>query len=174
MQIEGRVALVTGGASGLGEATVKRLVELGAKIMVADRDEARGESLSRQLGGNVLFSLCDVTNEEQVAAVVDRAIDTFGRIEIVMNCAGIGGGSRTVRRDGPHNLADFKRVVGVNVFGTFSVLSQAAFRMAGNGPAMGRTSMDAVGSLSTQPRSRPSTDRSGKPPMQLPRVGLSE
>ena len=134
MQIEGRVALVAGGASGLGEATVKRLAEQGAKILVVDRDEARGEALSHQLGEHVLFSLCDVTNEQQVVAAVDRAMDAFGRIEIVVNCAGIGGGSRTVRRDGPHDLADFKRVVSVNVFGTFSVLSQATFRMASNEP----------------------------------------
>ncbi len=134
MQIEERVALVAGGASGLGEATVRRLAELGAKIVVADIDQARGEAISGQLGDQVLFSLCDVTKEEQVIAAVDRAVDAFGRIEIVVNCAGIGGGSRTVRRDGPHSLADFKRVVSVNVFGTFSVLSQAAFRMASNEP----------------------------------------
>jgi NAD(P)-dependent dehydrogenase (short-subunit alcohol dehydrogenase family) len=134
MQIERRVALVAGGASGLGEATVKRLAELGAKVVVADRDDARGNVLSRQFGEQVLFSWCDVTNEEQVIAAVDRAVDAFGRIEIVVNCAGIGVSSRTVQRDGPHSLDDFKRVVGVNLFGTFSVLSQAAYRMAGNDP----------------------------------------
>ncbi|MAV37482.1 MAG: 3-hydroxyacyl-CoA dehydrogenase [Planctomycetaceae bacterium] len=134
MQIEGRVAVVAGGASGLGEATVRRLVERGAKVTVLDRDEVRGEALSNQLGDKVAFSAGDVTNEEQVAAAVDRAVDAFDRIEIVVNCAGIGVSARTVRRDSPHDLSDFRRVVSVNVFGTFSVLSQAAFKMADNQP----------------------------------------
>ncbi|MEO2031050.1 MAG: 3-hydroxyacyl-CoA dehydrogenase, partial [Planctomycetaceae bacterium] len=133
MQIKGRVALVAGGASGLGEATVRRFAKLGAKIVVLDRDEARGADISQELS-DVVFSLGDVTNEDQVVSAVDRAVEEFGRIEIVVNCAGIGGSSRTVRREGPHNLDDFKRVINVNIFGTFSVLSQAAFRMTDNEP----------------------------------------
>jgi NAD(P)-dependent dehydrogenase (short-subunit alcohol dehydrogenase family) len=134
MQINGRVALVAGGASGLGEAAVKRLAEVGARVMVVDLDQARGEALSNQLGDDVLFALCDVTNEDRVIAAVDHTVDAFGRIEIAVNCAGISVSSRTVRREGPHDLAEFKRVIRVNVFGTFSVLSQAAFRMASNEP----------------------------------------
>jgi len=134
MQIEGRVALISGGASGLGEATARRLAGLGAKIAVVDRDENRGNAISDELGNNGTFSLCDVTNEEQVIAGVGHTMNTFGRIDIMVNCAGIGVGQRTVGREGPHNLNDFKRVIGVNVFGTFSMLSQAGSKMTENDP----------------------------------------
>ena len=134
MQIRGRVALVTGGASGLGEATVKRLAAEGAKVLAVDLNEQRGEALASEFPDQVLFSACDVTDEEQVVRAIDRAMTAFGQIDITVNCAGTGGSCRTVRRDGPHSLADFKRVVGINLFGTFSVLSQAALKMAGNEP----------------------------------------
>jgi 3-hydroxyacyl-CoA dehydrogenase/3-hydroxy-2-methylbutyryl-CoA dehydrogenase len=134
MQIEGRVALISGGASGLGEATGRRLANLGAKIAVVDRDQARGEALAGELGDQGIFSSCDVTSEEQVVAAVERTMDAFGRIDIVANCAGIGVGARTVGREGPHSLDDFKRVMSVNVFGTFSVLSQAGAKMTENEP----------------------------------------
>ena len=134
MDIENRVGLITGGASGLGEATARRLASAGAKVVVADLNEERGGALAEEFPDRVLFTRCDVTNEEQVAATIERVVSAFGRIEIVVNCAGIGGGGRTIRRDGPYPLDTFKKVIGVNVIGTFSVLSRAALEMAKNDP----------------------------------------
>ena len=134
MKIDGRVALISGGASGLGEATARRLAGQGASISILDRDEERGTALASEFGDGSIFIPCDVTDESHVAAAVERSVEAFGRIDIVVNCAGIGVGARTVGREGPHNLDDFKRVMSVNVFGTFSVLSQAGAKMTENEP----------------------------------------
>lgn len=134
MDIENRVALISGGASGLGEATTRRLVNAGAKVVVADLNAERGDALAEEFPDRVVFAQCDITNEEQVAATIERAIAAFGRIEVVVNCAGIGAGGRTIRRDGPYPLDTFKKVIGVNVIGTFSVLSRAASEMTKNDP----------------------------------------
>ncbi|HET7398637.1 MAG TPA: 3-hydroxyacyl-CoA dehydrogenase [Intrasporangium sp.] len=129
MKIHGNVALVTGGASGLGEATVRRLVEAGARVVVVDLPSSRGEALAAELGEGVVFAPADVTDEAQVAAAVDRAGE-LGSFRIAVSCAGIGTAARTVGRDGsPHPLADFTRVVTVNLVGTFNVIRLAAARM---------------------------------------------
>ena len=134
MQIEGHVALVTGGASGLGAATVKRLLGQGAQVAVIVLAALDDERLENQSADQLACYAADVTREDQVTVAVERVVSRFERIDIVVNCAGIGVSSRTVRRDAPHDLDDFKRVTSVNLFGTFSVLSQAAFHMAGNLP----------------------------------------
>jgi NAD(P)-dependent dehydrogenase (short-subunit alcohol dehydrogenase family) len=134
MQIEGSVALVSGGASGLGEATVRRLAAAGARVVIADRDRARGEGLAEELGGQVVFAAMDVTSGDEVAAAVDRATH-LGPLRVAVSCAGIGWAARTVGKDGsPHDLELFKTVVGINLIGTFNVVRLAAAAMSKTEP----------------------------------------
>src|SRR4051812_44661341 len=120
MEIQGAGALVTGGASGLGEATVRRLVAGGAKVTVVDRDEARAEALAKELGGDVQFAVADVTDEGQVEAAVQKAASA-APLRIVVNCAGLGWAGRVINRDNsPHDLGAFQFVINVNLIGTFN------------------------------------------------------
>jgi NAD(P)-dependent dehydrogenase (short-subunit alcohol dehydrogenase family) len=134
MQIEGAAAVVTGGASGLGEATVRRLHARGAKIVIADRDEARGSALAAELGEAVRFAKTDVTSELEVQAAVELA-QSLAELRIAVSCAGIGWAQRTVNKEGiPHDLQFFTSVIGVNLIGTFNVLRLAAAAMSKNQP----------------------------------------
>jgi NAD(P)-dependent dehydrogenase (short-subunit alcohol dehydrogenase family) len=134
VKLEGTVALVTGGASGLGEATVRRLIAGGAKAVIADRDEARGEALAGELPGRAIFARADVTSAADVSAAVERAME-LGTLRIAVSCAGIGPAARTIARDGkPHDLELFQRVVGVNLIGTFNVTRLAAAAIATAAP----------------------------------------
>jgi NAD(P)-dependent dehydrogenase (short-subunit alcohol dehydrogenase family) len=124
MKLSGAVALVTGGASGLGAATVRRLVSGGAKVLIVDRDEAKGAALATELGQQ--FAKADVTDETQIRAAVDQAA-ALGPFRIAVSCAGVGWASRTLDKTGkPHDLDLFKTVIGVNLVGTFNVLRLAA------------------------------------------------
>ena len=135
MQINGSVALVTGGASGLGEATVTRLVENGGKAAILDLQEERGQALVEKLGNeHVLFIKTNVTSEEEVQAAVNQAVEKFGAIHAAVNCAGIGAAQKTVGKEGPHDLSIFKRVIEINLIGTFNVIRLAAEKMAQNEP----------------------------------------
>lgn len=137
MKIAGSVALVTGGASGLGEATVRAFVQKGGRAVIADLDAGRGEALSSELGDAAVFVKTDVSNAEQVQAAVTLAT-TMGRFIAAINCAGIGAGQRTLNRDGsPHDLEIFQKVITVNLIGTFNVLRLAAAAMAQNEPVAG-------------------------------------
>ena len=130
MQIEGSVALVTGGASGLGEATVRRLLAGGARALVMDVDVDRGEAMARELGDTVAFARADVSSEEDVSAAVERA-QQLGPLRITVNCAGVGWAARTVTKDGtPHDLDLYRKVVTINLIGTFNVLRLAAAAMS--------------------------------------------
>jgi len=130
--LEGIVALVTGGASGLGGATVRRLVGCGAKLVILDLDAAKGEALAKELGAT--FVKADVTNAEQVSAAVEHAAK-LGTFRIAVNCAGIGAAARTLSRDGsPHDLGVFQKVIGINLVGTFNVLRLAAAAIAKSEP----------------------------------------
>lgn len=133
MEISGVGALVTGGASGLGEATVRALAARGAIVTVVDRDVERGKQLVDELDG-ARFAECDVTNDDQVAEAV--AVASSGiELRIAANCAGVGAAIRTIDRDGnPHNRKIFDRVVRVNLMGTFYVMSHAAAVMATSTP----------------------------------------
>lgn len=126
MQISGAAALVTGGASGLGEATVRRLTAAGAEVTILDRNADRGEALAKELSGGTKFVSADVTDAAQVAEAVALASES-APLRIAVSCAGLGIAQRTINRDGsPHDLDRFKFVIGVNLIGTFNVLSQAA------------------------------------------------
>lgn len=134
MQIEGAVALVTGGASGLGEATVRRLAGKGARALILDMQADKGKALADELGDGVDFAPTDVTSPEQVDAAVEQA-SSMGPLRIAVNCAGIGWASRTINKDGsPHDLDVYRKVLEVNAVGTFNVLSRAAGAMSKTEP----------------------------------------
>jgi NAD(P)-dependent dehydrogenase (short-subunit alcohol dehydrogenase family) len=137
MKIAGSVALVTGGASGLGEATVRQLVSKDAQVVIVDLNEDRGQALAAELGGVATFVRADVSNAEDVEAAVARAT-SIGTLRASINCAGIGIAKRTIGKDGtPHNLGAFQKVISVNLFGTFNTLRLAASAMAKNEPVDG-------------------------------------
>ena len=126
MRIEGAAALVTGGASGLGEATVRRLTAAGAAVTIVDRDEKRADALAAELGGQVRAVAADVGDPDQVKAAVDLAA-SGPPLRIAVNCAGIGWAQRTIGRDGsPHDFGAFELVLRVNLVGTFNILRLAA------------------------------------------------
>jgi NAD(P)-dependent dehydrogenase (short-subunit alcohol dehydrogenase family) len=128
MKLHGTVALVTGGASGLGAATVRRLAAGGAKVMIVDRDEAHGQALASELGA--AFHRADVTDPAQIEAAV-AAAGELGALRIAVSCAGVGFAARTLDRTGkPHDLEVFQKIVGVNLIGTFNVLRLAAAAIA--------------------------------------------
>ena len=135
MEINGISAIVTGGASGLGEATARHLASLGAKVVVADldRQEEKGTALAEELGG--VFVACDVTDTDQVIASVEAAKE-LGPLKALVNCAGIGWATRTIGKDGEyssaHDLDIFKKVVEINLTGTFNCIRIAATAMSQN------------------------------------------
>jgi len=135
MNLKNKVAVVTGGASGLGEATVRNIVENKAKVLVLDLNEDKGDALVEELGkDNVIFSKTDVTSEIQVTAALALAVKEFGTIHICVNCAGIGAGQKTVHKEGAHDLATFEKVIKINLIGTFNVLRLSAEIMQKNEP----------------------------------------
>lgn len=133
MEFKDRVTIVTGGASGLGGATTRSIVKAGGKVLIADVNDKLGEAMVAELGANVQFVKCDVTNEKQAAACIETA-NQMGTLAGLVNCAGVGTPGKTVGRDGPLPLADFTRVVGINLIGTFNMIRLAAAAMAKNEP----------------------------------------
>lgn len=130
MKLAGSVALVTGGASGLGAATARRLAAGGARVLIADRDDERGAALAAELGAGAAFAKMDVTDPAQVAAAI-AAASALGTLRIAVSCAGVGWAARTLDRTGkPHDLQLFATVIGVNLIGTFNVLRLAAAAIA--------------------------------------------
>lgn len=128
MQIEGQVALVSGGASGLGEATARHLAKLGADVAILDHNGDRAAQVAAEIGG--YSQQCDITEEEAVAAGVTSAMARFGQApRIVVNCAGIGLAARIVGREGKVSTPIFRRVIEVNLFGTYHVMTYAAQAM---------------------------------------------
>jgi NAD(P)-dependent dehydrogenase (short-subunit alcohol dehydrogenase family) len=135
LKIAGKVALVTGGASGLGLATVKALVAGGARAVIVDLDSSDGEVAAKEIGDAAVFAPADVTSEEQVTSAVDGAQSRFDGLHIVVNCAGVGFPGRVVTRDGePGDLNVFETVVRINLIGTFNVIRIVAARMAKQEP----------------------------------------
>ena len=128
MRIEGAAAVVAGGASGLGEATVRALHERGADVTIADVNAEKGEALAAELGERARFVPCDVTDEEQVQAAVSTAAEG-SELRVSVCCAGVGWAERTTSKRGPHQLMPFETVLRINLIGTFNVLRFAATAM---------------------------------------------
>lgn len=128
MKIEGSCAIVTGAGSGLGAATARLLARLGAKVHVFDRDGAATEKVAGEIGGIAIHG--DVTSEADAARAVDQAAQAGDGLRILVNCAGIGTPGRVLSKAGPMPLADFERVIRVNLIGSFNMLRLAAARMA--------------------------------------------
>ena len=132
MQISDTCAVITGGASGLGEATARQFAASGAKVTLLDRDAERGEAVAAELGGT--FAQTDVTSEESVAAAIAKAKDAMGKITAAINCAGIGTAEKTLGKNGPHSLDHYKRILDINLMGSFNVARLAAAEMVKNEP----------------------------------------
>jgi NAD(P)-dependent dehydrogenase (short-subunit alcohol dehydrogenase family) len=132
MEIAGSAALVVGGASGLGEATVRRLHQQGATVTVADVNAEKGEALAAELG--VAFAACDVREEDQVQAAVEEAAQADGGLRICVCCAGTGYAQRVSGSKGPHPLEPFTVILAINLIGTFNVLRLASSAMLANEP----------------------------------------
>ncbi len=134
MNIKDKVAIVTGGASGLGEATVKHYVDLGARVAIFDMNDELGAKLANELGAQVKYFNVNVTQAESVETAVAATVQAFGAVHIANNFAGIAAPTKTIAKDGPGDYAAFKNVIDVNLNGTFNVCRVAAFEMAKNEP----------------------------------------
>lgn len=132
MQIQQKTFLVTGGASGLGFATAKMIVENGGNAVLLDINEEAGQKAERELGQQARFAKTDVSDEGQVQDAIDLAISTFRGVNGVANCAGIGPAQRVVGKNGPHALGLFSKVIQINLIGTFNVIRLAASVMQNN------------------------------------------
>lgn len=134
MNIDGKVAFVTGGASGLGEATARLYSSLGASVTIADMNDERGQRIADELGDSAHYHHVNVTDEAEVKDAIAATVDKFKAIHICNNFAGIGRPAKTVGRDGPIPLEDFKIVIDINLVGTFNVLRLVAAQMAEQEP----------------------------------------
>ncbi len=134
MELNGTSAVVSGGASGLGEATARVLAAAGVTVTIADLNENRGKQVADEIGG--LFARTDVADEASVQAAVDTAASTGSPLRVAVSCAGIGWAARTVGRDGtPHDLSSYQKVIAVNLIGTFNLMRIGAAAMAKTDPA---------------------------------------
>ncbi len=131
MDIAGKVFIVTGGASGLGEGTARMLAKEGGKVVVADVQIDKGQALAKEIGG--AFVQCDVTQEADAQAAVAQGL-SMGKLMGLVNCAGIAIGAKTVGKDGPHPLASFAKVININLIGSFNMIRVAADAMCKNEP----------------------------------------
>ncbi len=132
--IEDRIFLVTGAASGLGAAVARMLVAEGARVVLADIGRDAGERIAAELGDATRFSACDVTQEADGQGAVRLALDAFGHLHGLVNCAGVAPGEKVVGRDGPHRLDSFARAISINLVGTFNMIRLAADAMAREEP----------------------------------------
>ena len=134
MRVAEHTFVITGGASGLGAATAQHLVEQGASVLLLDINEAAVVAQAQQLGERALGVACDICDSEQVQQALDAGVQRFGALHGLINCAGIVGAQRILGRKGPHDLADFSRVLNINVVGSFNMLRLATQMMAENEP----------------------------------------
>jgi NAD(P)-dependent dehydrogenase (short-subunit alcohol dehydrogenase family) len=134
MQLQGSTFIVTGGASGLGGATARMVVEAGGNVVIADLKEAEGQAHAKDLGARAKFVRTDVTDEASAKGAVAAAIAAFGAVHGLVSCAGIVYGEKIVGKEGPHSLAGFVRTININLIGTFNVARLAAETMSRNSP----------------------------------------
>ena len=134
MQISDSVAVITGGASGLGEATVRNFAAGGARVAIFDMNASRGEALAAELGDRALFCKVNVTDEASIQAGIEATLSTFGKITANVNCAGIGIAMKTLGKEGVHTLDLYKKVIDINLTGTFNTFRLCAEQMAKNEP----------------------------------------
>lgn len=133
MRIQDTAAVITGAASGLGEATARLLRENGAEVTILDRQVERGQSVAAEIGAT--FVETDVTSEDSVKNAIAAASAAMGKINAVINCAGVGTAEKTLGKDGPHNFDHYKRVLDINLIGSFNVARLGAAEIAKNEPA---------------------------------------
>ena len=134
MLIRERSFIVTGGGSGLGAATARMLAENGARVIIADLNETAGEAIAAELGGNARYIRADVTSAGDGAAVVAAAMEAFGGLSGLVNCAGVAPGEKIIGRNGPHDLDSFVRTITINLVGTFNMIRLAASAMQQQDP----------------------------------------
>jgi NAD(P)-dependent dehydrogenase (short-subunit alcohol dehydrogenase family) len=169
MKLKDAVAVITGGGSGLGEATGREFASAGARIVVLDLANSPGPRAAESFGEQGLFVAADVVSGDAVEAAIAEAVKRFGSIHIAVNCAGVGRAQRTVSKDGPHSLDLFAKVVQINLIGNFNVIRLAAAQMAKN-------SADAEGergviiNTAIPRRSRRMTGRLGRQPIRRQRA----
>jgi NAD(P)-dependent dehydrogenase (short-subunit alcohol dehydrogenase family) len=132
MEIEGKKAIVVGGASGFGRATAEALAKRGASVAILDRPQSKGKEVADQIGGT--FHEVDVTDFDGTEAVINAAVEALGGLHIAVTTAGGGVGERTIKKDGPHALDSFRKTVDLNLIGTFNVSRLAAWHMSKNDP----------------------------------------
>ena len=134
MQLQNATALITGGASGLGEAAVRRFAAQGANVVIVDLNEERGQALAKELGKSARYVRADVSREDDMQQAVQTAVEAFVELNILVNCAGVARALKTVGKDGPHPLDQFELVIRVNLIGTFNSIRLAAAAMLKNNP----------------------------------------
>lgn len=137
MKVADCVAVISGGASGLGKATTERLASMGAKVAIFDLNESAGQTCAAELGDKALFAKVDVSSESSVQQGITAVVQRFGTIHVCINCAGIGSAVKTFGKNGPFPLADFNKIIQVNLIGTFNLLRLAAEKMSANEPVDG-------------------------------------
>ena len=137
MRVEDSTFFITGGGSGLGAATARLLAQNGASVVLADVNEEAGERTASQIGSGAKFVRTDVTNEGSVQDALDSAVETFGSLNGVVNCAGIGPAAKVVGKKGVHDMGLFTKTVEINLMGTFNVIRLAAVKLAENKPGEG-------------------------------------
>ncbi len=132
MQIDQTKAIITGGASGLGEATARHFASRGAQVTLFDRDAERGEAVAKEIGGH--FQPVDVTDEDSVSSAIAAAVAAMGGLNAAVNCAGIGTAEKTLHKNGPHALDHYRRIIDINLTGSFNVARLAAAEISKNAP----------------------------------------
>ncbi|HUS23603.1 MAG TPA: 3-hydroxyacyl-CoA dehydrogenase [Candidatus Binatia bacterium] len=132
MNVKDSIFIVTGGASGLGAATARQLAKAGGKLVIADLNEAAGNALVQELGGQARFARCDVSSEADAQGAVTVAMHAFGAVHGLVNCAGVATPGKTLGKEGPLSLAAFNKVIQINLVGTFNMIRLAAQEMAKN------------------------------------------
>jgi len=137
MKISGKTVLVTGGASGLGKACIEIFHEAGANVMIADLNEVDGKALAASLSDRAMFVKTNITVYADTQNVCRAAVEKFGAVHVLVNCAGIGGAGKIIDKNGPYDIERYRNMINVNVIGTFSMTGNAAFEMVKNEPDEG-------------------------------------